>query len=132
MRASAIARIEKRSATSDRARSGLPGRDFVHIDDCVEAMFRILDRVSDGRAINIGSGKLTNFREVARLFADIEGYSPTLQPLEDKPVGVHSRYANIDHMVETLDWQPQISIEEGFGRVLEAARARIEAAAAVR
>ncbi len=104
--------------------SGLQGRDFVHIDDCIEAALRILANVNDGSAVNIGSGTLTNFREVAGLFAKLEGYDTKIKPLEDKPVGVHSRYADITHMKETLDWQPEISIEEGFSRVLRVAHER--------
>ncbi|MFW6074610.1 MAG: NAD-dependent epimerase/dehydratase family protein, partial [Chloroflexota bacterium] len=51
--------------------SGLQGRDFVHIEDCVTVMQRALDVIHDGSAINIGSGCLTTFLEVARLFADL-------------------------------------------------------------
>jgi len=104
--------------------SGLQGRDFVHIEDCIEAMLRTLAKVKDGGAINIGSGQLINFREVARLFARLEGYEAEIKPLEDKPVGVHSRYADITHMKKTLDWQPTISVEEGFRRVLRVAHER--------
>ena len=96
----------------------------MHIDDCIEAALRVLAAVTDGSAVNIGSGKLINFREVARLFATLEGYEPEIKPLEDKPVGVHSRYADISLMKETLDWQPTINIEEGFGRVLRVAHER--------
>jgi UDP-glucose 4-epimerase len=104
--------------------SGLQGRDFVHIDDCIEAILRTLAAVNDGSAINIGSGKLINFREVAGLFAKLEGYETEIKPVEDKPVGVHSRYADISHMKKVLDWEPTISVEEGFGRVLKVARER--------
>jgi UDP-glucose 4-epimerase len=104
--------------------SGLQGRDFVHIDDCIEAMLRIIARVADGGAVNIGSGRLTNFREVASLFAKMEGYEAEIKPLEDKPVGVHSRYADIRHMKEILAWTPQIALEQGFARVLRVAHQR--------
>jgi nucleoside-diphosphate-sugar epimerase len=104
--------------------SGLQGRDFVHIDDCIEAMLRILTAVNDGSAVNIGSGRLINFREVARIFVKLEGYDAEIKPLEDKPVGVHSRYADITHMKKILDWVPSISVEEGFGRVLRVAHER--------
>ena len=104
--------------------SGLQGRDFVHIDDCIEAMLRIIARVADGGAVNIGSGRLTNFREVASLFAKLEGYEAEIKPLEDKPVGVHSRYADIRHMKEILAWTPQIALEQGFARVLRVAHQR--------
>jgi nucleoside-diphosphate-sugar epimerase len=117
-------RAAKREAPLTVWGSGLQGRDFVHIDDCIEAALRVLAKIQDGSAINIGSGKLTNFREVARLFATLEGYEPEIKPLEDKPVGVHSRYADISIMKQTLGWQPSISIEEGFGRVLKVAHER--------
>ncbi len=117
-------RAAKREAPLTVWGSGLQGRDFVHIDDCIEAALRVLAAVNDGSAVNIGSGKLINFREVARLFATLEGYEPEIKPVEDKPVGVHSRYADISHMKEVLDWEPTISIEEGFGRVLRVAHER--------
>ena len=58
------------------------------------------------------------------MFAKLEGYDTEIKPLEDKPVGVHSRYADITHMKQTLGWEPTISIEEGFGRVLSVAHER--------
>lgn len=103
--------------------SGRQGRDFVHIDDCVEVMLRVLDVIHDGSAVNIGSGRLTTFLEVARLFADLAGYYPEIKPLIDKPVGVQARYADTTLLTELLDWRPSISLEEGFSRVLGAVEA---------
>lgn len=117
-------RAAKREAPLTVWGSGLQGRDFVHIDDCIEAMLRVLARVEDGSGVNIGSGKLINFREVARTFAELEGYEPEIKPLVDQPVGVHSRYADITHMTRILDWKPAVSLEEGFGRVLKVAHER--------
>lgn len=106
--------------------SGRQGRDFVHIDDCIEAIIRTLACVNDGSAVNIGSGRLTDFIGVARLFAELEGYAPEIKPVIDRPVGVHSRYADIRHMQEVLDWTPTIGLEEGFKRVLKVAHQRKE------
>ena len=105
--------------------TGEQGRDFVHIDDCIEAMLRILERVKDGSGVNIGSGRLLSFKQVAALFVKLEGYEAEIKPLIGKPVGVHSRYSDISHMKAVLDWTPTISVEEGFGRVLKAAHERI-------
>jgi UDP-glucose 4-epimerase len=110
--------------------SGDQGRDFVHIDDCTDAMLRALDRIGDGSAVNIGSGRLVDFREVARTFARLEGYEPRITCLEDKPAGVRSRFADVAHMRRVLDWEPAIGLEEGFARVLEAAHARTSSARA--
>lgn len=98
--------------------TGKQGRDFVHIDDCIDAFFLIMKNIQDGSACNIGSGKLTSFIEVIELFAKIEGYDPQIVALKDKPVGVASRYANIS-LLKSFGWNSKISREDGFRRVLE-------------
>jgi len=100
--------------------SGHQGRDFVHIEDCVDAMRLAIRAVEDGSGLNIGSGTLTSFLEVARLFADLAGYEPEVHGTQTGPVGVHARYADVTESEKRLDWQPRISISEGFGRVLAA------------
>jgi nucleoside-diphosphate-sugar epimerase len=99
--------------------SGKQGRDFVHIDDVLDFIFILLDNVKDGSAYNIGSGQLTSFLELIELFADIAGYQPQVKPLLDKPVGVHSRYANMTLVNERFGWKPRISLREGMTRVYE-------------
>jgi UDP-glucose 4-epimerase len=97
--------------------SGKQGRDFVHIDDCIDAILMAMDKIHDGSAINIGQGRLTTFLEIIELFTKFAGYKPTIKPLLDKPVGVHSRYSDITYLKEKYDWEPKISIEEGMRRV---------------
>src|SRR4030042_1562787 len=75
--------------------SGRQGRDFVHIDDVIDFIMILLDRVSDGSAYNIGSGKLTSFLDLIKIFTGFAGYSPVIKPLPDKPVGVQSRYCDM-------------------------------------
>jgi len=99
--------------------SGKQGRDFVHIDDVLDFIFVLLENVNDGSAYNIGSGKLTSFLEMIELFADIAGYQPQVKPLLDKPVGVHSRFANMALVNERFGWKPKISLREGMSRVYE-------------
>ena len=99
--------------------TGEQGRDFVHIDDCIEAMLLALEHIGDGSGINIGSGQLTTFRQVAEMLADLAGYSPQIKPLADKPMGVHSRYADTSEMQAKLRWRPRISLRDGLKRVLD-------------
>lgn len=101
--------------------SGKQGRDFVHIDDVIDCIQMAMNHIKDGSAINIGSGKLTSFLEIIELFTEFAGYKPTIKPLLDKPVGVHSRYANMTHVNNTFGWYPRISTREGMRRVYEAA-----------
>ncbi len=106
--------------------SGKQGRDFVHIDDIIDFIFILLDNVKDGSAYNIGSGKLTSFLDLIELFSSFAGYNPTIKPLLDKPVGVHSRYSDMSYVKERFNWYPRITIEEGMRRVYNAAVERIK------
>lgn len=106
--------------------SGKQGRDFVHIDDIIDLIFILMDNVSDGSGWNIGSGRLLSFLEIIDIFSNIAGYKPTIKPLLDKPVGVHSRYANMEIVTEKFGWKPRISVEEGMRRVYNAAVERLK------
>jgi nucleoside-diphosphate-sugar epimerase len=86
-----------------------------------------MDHIHDGTAINIGMGKLTSFREIIEVFCSFAGYKPTIQPLLDKPVGVHSRYCDMSFVEERLGWKAKISIEEGMRRVYDAAVKQLSA-----
>lgn len=100
--------------------TGFQGRDFVHIDDVMDCTLLAMDHIHDGTAINIGMGKLTNFREIIGIFCKFAGYDPPIKQLLDKPVGVFSRYCNMDFVKERLGWEAKISTEEGMRRVYEA------------
>lgn len=100
--------------------SGKQGRDFVHIEDVMDCTLLAMEHIHDGTAINIGRGKLLSFLEIIEIFTGFAGYKPTIKPLLDKPVGVHSRYSNMDFVEKTLGWKAKISVEEGMRRVYEA------------
>ena len=69
-------------------------------------------------------GRLTSFLEIIEVLGNIAGYKPQIKPLLDKPVGVHSRYCNMDFVKKTLGWEAKITLEEGMKRMYEAALKR--------
>jgi UDP-glucose 4-epimerase len=109
--------------------TGRQGRDFVHIDDVMDCILLAMDHIHDGTAINIGMGRLTSFLEIIEVLTRIAGYTPQIKALTDKPVGVHSRYCNMDYVRARLGWEAKITLEEGMQRVYDAALAREHAAA---
>lgn len=106
--------------------SGLQARDFVHISDCVRAIRIAIERIEDGSAVNIGSGKPTDFLTVARILADLEGYEPEIVGTGTGPVGVHARYASMDDARQRLGFEPAVSLREGLERVLAHHRASLK------
>lgn len=101
--------------------TGKQGRDFVHIEDVMDCTLLAMEHITDGSAINIGSGKLTSFLDLIKVFTSFAGYEPDIKALLDKPVGVHSRYGNMDYVSQRLGWKPRLSLEEGMRRVYDVA-----------
>lgn len=99
--------------------SGKQGRDFVYIDDCIDAMLLAIRKISDGSAVNISSGKLTPFIEIAKIVAAKAGYNPNITPIENMPQGVYARYGSNKNAKERLEWSPKITLEQGLGRVFD-------------
>lgn len=99
--------------------TGKQSRDFVYIEDCIDAMLLAIEKITDGSAVNISSGKLTSFLEIAKIYADIAGYSPKIQPLDDMPEGVFARYGNTQKSKELLGWEPKTNLYDGLTIVYE-------------
>ena len=98
--------------------SGNQSRDFVYIDDFVDALCLAIKKISDGRGVNIGLGQATSFKEVAKIMAELEGYNPKIQPLADKVEGSFTVLAD-PSFLKSLGWQPKYSVREGFKKVLD-------------
>ena len=120
------ARIARRENPVEVWGSGKQGRDFVHIDDVIDCILLAMNHISDGTAINIGMGKLTSFIDIIHTLCQVAGYEPVIKPLLDKPVGVYSRYCNMDFVKSRLGWEAKITLEEGMKRVYGAALQKIK------
>jgi len=105
--------------------SGEQSRDFVYIDDFVDALCLVIKKISDGSGVNIGHGVATNFKEVAQLMAELEGYQPEIKPLLEKVEGSFTVLAD-PTLLKSLGWQPKVSLREGFRKVLESVKKEIK------
>lgn len=96
--------------------SGKQKRDFIHVDDLIQAIFNILPHVDGYRPINLGSGKATSFLELIEMVKTIQQSSAEVKPLPDKPTGVYERYCDNTEMLKY--YKPQVSLEDGIKRTL--------------
>ncbi|MEM4247152.1 MAG: GDP-mannose 4,6-dehydratase [Candidatus Woesearchaeota archaeon] len=90
-------------------------RDFVHVEDVVDAIIAALTRnVEPGSIINIGSGNSTKIIDAARMIAKITGVTeePKFEPLRKGDVPYSQ--ADISKARKTLDYHPKISLEDGL------------------
>ena len=98
-------------------------RDFLYIDDCVEAILRCA--ASDcawGEVFNVGVDKPSNFVELAETVVRIAGsgrweltpFSPERRAQEPG-----NFYSDISKIRGMLGWQPKIGLEEGLQRTVD-------------
>lgn len=76
--------------------SGRQMRDFIHIEDCMDAILGTMDQIDDAGALNLSTGLYTSFIDFARMAAEISGYRPEVAGTSDKPEGVFARGGDTD------------------------------------
>jgi GDP-L-fucose synthase len=109
---------ERGAATLTVWGSGKQMRDFIHIEDCIEAVLRTVDRIDNADALNLSTGILTSFIEFARVAAGVCGYCPEVRGLSDKPSGVYARGGDTARQRQ-FGVAPGIDLRTGIRRALD-------------
>jgi len=94
-------------------------RDFIYVDDMVDAILLALKKLDSYDPINIGMGKTYTVREILDIILGIEGYSPEVVYNSDRPSMIPVRKVNVDKAKQLLDFDAKVGIEEGIRRTME-------------
>jgi UDP-glucose 4-epimerase len=99
---------------------GQQTRDFVYVDDVVEAMVAASTAPGvDRLMINIGSGVETGIADLAQLVVESAGHGAEWIYMEEQDPGPDRMMADIHLAHETLGYEPRISLQDGLRRMLE-------------
>lgn len=93
--------------------TGAPLREFLHVDDCADALVHIMKFYSEDEHINVGSGEEITIYELARLAAHAAGFEGRIVLDLSKPDGTPRKLMD-SNKLKGLGWQPQIGLEEGI------------------
>jgi nucleoside-diphosphate-sugar epimerase len=96
---------------------GTQVRDFIHMDDVVEATMNAIV-LNIQYPLNLGTGRPVSFNEFAEVVFRVANWRPKngLKHLLDKPVGVHYRCCDPTNMLKV--YQPKITLEDGVRRAI--------------
>jgi UDP-glucose 4-epimerase len=110
---------------------GTQVRDFVFIDDVVDALARAGDH-GDGMVVNVGTGRPTSLVELHAAMVEAAGRAVDgdrgpplgLRHVAARPGEPHSVVLDASRAAEVLGWQAWTSLEEGLDAVFAAYRKR--------
>ncbi|MDR2708982.1 MAG: NAD-dependent epimerase/dehydratase family protein [Elusimicrobiota bacterium] len=93
-------------------------RDYVFVGDVVNANLKALTK-GDNQIINIGSQKAVSVLELAKIMAEITGYTkkPVMKP---KRAGeLFKNFLNCAKAKKVLNWKPQYDLKKGIAKTIE-------------
>jgi len=93
--------------------TGHPLREFMHVDDCADAIVFLTKHYSDHEHVNIGSGQEVSIRELAETVMATVGLNATLIFDRSKPDGTPRKRLNTRRL-ESLGWHPSIPLKDGI------------------
>lgn len=109
-------------AKLDRAASvaiwgtGTPRREFLHVDDCADALVFLMKTYSSEEHINVGVGEDISIRELAELLRRIVGFEGEIVTDPSKPDGTPRKLMDVSRLTR-LGWRARTGLEEGIAEV---------------
>ena len=89
-------------------------RSFCHVDDCVEGIYRLM-RSDYAEPLNLGQDRMVTINQLVDIIAEAAGIDVEKKHI-DGPQGVRGRNSDNTRLREVLDWEPEISLEDGLAR----------------
>lgn len=98
---------------------GTSRRDYTYIDDIVDGIVNALEADYDFEIFNLGNSEVVQLRELIKLIGNALGVEPKIDQQPEQPGDVPITYADVSKAREQLDYEPEVSIEEGIEKFVE-------------
>lgn len=97
--------------------SGKPKRDILHVDDFANACKSFIDSIIRHGLYNLGGGKnyALSMRELVEKLEEVSGCGAVIDEENPLPQPFPMNYvSDLSLVQQELDWQPQLSLEDGL------------------
>lgn len=99
---------------------GTAVRDFIYVTDLVEGLLAALEHCANGDAINMGSSRPVSIKEAVEITLKLTGHADAKVVYDaSKPTTIPVRIVDSTKAKTLLNFQPQVSFEEGMRRTIE-------------
>ncbi|SON56997.1 GDP-L-fucose synthase [Hartmannibacter diazotrophicus] len=103
--------------------TGTPRREFLHCDDCADALVFLLKSYSGHDHVNVGSGKDISILELTELVCKIVGFEGRIRHDLTKPDGMPRKLMDSTRLLD-MGWKPTTALEDGIRSTYEWFKAR--------
>ena len=103
---------------------GTQTRDFVHVDDVVQANLLAATTEHTGDAYNIGTGSEISIRELAETIRDVTDSTAEIVHGDERTGDIPESCAAIDKARRRLGYEPDVSLREGLASLADSAAMR--------
>jgi UDP-glucose 4-epimerase len=93
-------------------------RDYVFVDDVVDALEAAANDRSDTRLFNIGSGRGRSLREIIAAIETQLGHKLAINWRSGRPIDVPTSVLSIERAQSMLDWKPKTVFELGLAQTI--------------
>ncbi len=104
---------------------GTQTRDYVYVDDAIDAFVRACGEAGSGQRYNIGTGVQTSDRELHTRIAQAAGSPAEPQEAAPRPGDLPAMVVDSGAAHADLGWQPRVELESGLANTVVWARSRL-------
>jgi len=97
---------------------GTQSRDFTYIDDIAKGTVKALDAEVGYEIINLGGNKPYELLYMVRMIEELLGKRARMKFLPFHKTDLKATWAEIDKAKRMLNWEPEVSLEEGLERTV--------------
>jgi GDP-L-fucose synthase len=93
--------------------TGAPRREFLHVDDCADALVFLMKNFSGEGPVNVGTGEDLTIAELARLIARAVGFEGRIVFDRSRPDGTPRKLVDVSRLT-ALGWTARIPLKDGL------------------
>lgn len=101
-------------------------RDFINVQDVVQANIKAAQTAGVTGAYNLGSGSGITINALVELLKEVSGIVPVVRYGPPRPGDVRHSLADISAAREAFHFEPEVSLEEGLRKYMDWAKAEIK------